>query len=294
MAQPATPKVDPNPPAVQSRPYGLRATLRTLDSLVDEPDDPHWFNGVVWEYLTCAPASGIGPDCDTPLGIPLVFERHDTTTPDSVPFALYGSYDCSPMGRPFNEAIERASAQLDMHEDHGLEQTVWDGTLSNSPVIMSAATNNLTPGSSGTGSEDGTATTTPGVLNLLEQFANENYGGLGLIHIPFAASPFFWQANLLIHEDGIVKTHNGTPVALGSGYVVNTGPAGNEAPTGEAWAAITPLPKLYRSKEISTDRPPLDTLDRATNDSLAVAQRLYVVNWDDCPVAAVRFELSPV
>jgi hypothetical protein len=292
MAQPATPKVDPNPPAVQARPYGLRAVLRTLGSLVDEPDDNHWFNGVIWEYLTCAPASGVGPDCDTPLGIPKTFERHDTVTDDSTPFALYGSYDCSPMGRPFNEAIERASAQLAMHEDFGIEKTIWDGSLNNTPVIMSSATENLTPGSTGTGTEDGTPTTPTGAISILEQFADENYGGLGLIHIPRATVPFFVAQDQLEKADGIIRTFLEHPVAAGSGYVVNTGPAGNEAPAAVAWAAITPLPKLFRSKEIGTDRQALDTLDRATNDSLAIAERLYVAQWDGCPVAAVKFNLD--
>lgn len=292
MAQPATPKVDPNPPGVQARPYGLRAVLRTLDTLVDEPDDNHWFNGVVWEYLTCAPASGVGPDCSAPLGLPLTFTDHNTVTPDSIPFALYGSYTCSPMGRPLTEALVRASAQLTMHEDHGLEQTIWDGSLGNTPTIMAATTNNITPGSSGVGSEDGTATTPAGAINLLEQFADENYGGLGLLHIPRAAIPYFVTQRLIEKDDGILKTFLEHPVAAGSGYVVNTGPAGTPAPATESWAALTPLPKLYRSTEIQSQRDPLDTLDRSTNDSLAVAQRLYVAQWDDCPVAAVKFNLD--
>jgi len=108
----------------QPLPYGL------FSILTPRPEgDGHWLNGIRWETLTCDPASGrSGPGCgdvaddngdfgDGVVGLPKALDRNAGEIPEAAAFAVYGHFNCSPVGFTPELAQERATAHLLAREE---------------------------------------------------------------------------------------------------------------------------------------------------------------------------------
>lgn len=238
-----------------------------------------WENGVVWEPLTCNAASGIGePDCDPlvpTVGLPKGFaEPGGTDTAEA--FTIYGSYDCSPMGHTLEYAQQRATEHLLAREEARVEQALWTGDLDNDPNFQAVVT-----------SLDGAMQPRLAIAEL-EQYIAQSYGSLGVIHMPrFLAAVLLAEETLEVRGTRLY-TRLGTPVVAGAGYPL-THPDG--VTPGEHWIVATPALMLYRSEIFTPTNRPGDLLDRGQNNLLGVAERRYLVGWDECPVMfAVQVE----
>lgn len=265
-----------DPIARTALPFGL------LSAVTPRPaGDSRWENGVVWEPLACGPASGIGEvDCETQAasGLPKTFPAPGGTD-EATAFTIYGSYECSPMGHTLEYAQERATEHLLAREEARAEQALWTGDLGNTPNFSDADT------------QAGGALEPCLALATAEQYIGTNYGSLGVIHVSRLLAQVLLCEEALEVRGTRLFTRLGTPVIAGAGYP-GTHPDGVTA--GE-WLIATPALMLYRSEIFTATNRPGDLLDRAQNNLFGIAERRYLVGWDECPAPlAVEVELVVV
>lgn len=253
-----------DPIARTALPFGL------LSAVTPRPvGNSRWENGVVWEPLNCGPASGIGdPDCDPEVptvGLPKSFPVPGGTD-EADAFTIYGSYECSPMGHTLEYAQERATEHLLAREEARAEQAIWTGDLGNFP--------NFTEGTdSASGAQEPRL-----AIAEAEQYIATEYGSLGTIHMSRYLAAILLAEEALEVRGTRLFTRLGTPVIAGAGYP-------GTSPSGAAgwWIVAAPALMLYRSEIFTATNRPGDLLDRGQNNLFGIAERRYLVGWDDCP-----------
>lgn len=265
-------------------PFGLFSVL------TPRPEgDARWQNGIKWETLTCDPVSGrSGAGCgdvadeqgDFPedvIGLPKALDRNAGETGEAAAFAVYGHFNCSPVGFTPEAAQERATAHLQAREEARVEQALWTGDLGNTPNLAADAVN-LTSGG---------GVSPSAALALLEDFIATTYGSLGVIHMTRGAVDIMASLTLISQVGQRLLTPAGTPVVAGAGYP-GTDPDGNVA-ADTTWAYASPALFGYRGDVITSSARPGDLLDRSTNDLFAIAERPYLLAYDPCGVGAAAF-----
>lgn len=256
-------------------PYGLFTVVTPR-----EPADPHWqWGGVEWEAPPCRNLGTIGqPDCDpgtnTP-GLPKSFNKAGPVLNEADPFTVYGVYKCAPVGQTLSEAQDIATQQLLAQEQSDVEWEVWSGHTG-------AATN--LPGSAEPVAD---APQDPVVgLAMLEAYFHGHTGTvnglLGYIHMGVSAATILQSRNVLIRSGNQIATAVGSRVIIGTGYG-STVDNGDGTITDRIY--ITPPPFVLRSDIFTSSDRPGDLLDRRNNDLYAIAERTYLVGWDDCPIS---------
>lgn len=252
--------------------YGLLSVLTPRSA-----GDDHWqAEGVSWETLSCAPASGIGQPCaEDVTGLPKFLERGAGELGENTAFTVYGSYTCNPVGHTVQYALDRATEHLLAREEARVEQAVWTGDLDNTGFATDAV-----QASTGLSLRRGIA--------ALEQWIATNYGSRGVIHMTVAAASLGLDSGILEIKGTTLQTKLGTPVVAGAGYP-GTGPAGQAPAAGSTYLYATPALLGYRSSVFPGVDPPAAGLDRSVNNLHAVAERTYLVGWDPCGTA---FSLS--
>lgn len=137
-------------------------------------------------------------------------------------------------------------------------------------------------------------------LEVLEKRIAQN--GTGMIHAtPEVATA--WAADSLLTTSGPVRktVANGTPVAIGPGYIDVT-PVGEAAPAADqSWAFASGPIQIYRGEIEEVPANYAEAIDRSTNDVLFMAERPYLFNWiarqdpadDDHVQAGVLIDLVP-
>jgi len=246
--------------------------------LTPRPDggDVHWqVEGVQWETLACAPASGIGQVCvegdQTPTGLPknLDLGGGDAGTADV--FTVYGSYSCNPIGAPSLQTMQdRATEHLLAREEARVEQAVWTGDLDNTGFAA--------------GAEDVGAGSLKRSVARLEGWLATEYGSKGVIHMPRDVALLAVDAGVVEVKGNALQTKMGTPVVAGAGYP-GTGPTGQARGTNTAYIYATPAMLGYRSDVFPGVDPVEAGLDRSTNMLHAISERTYAVGWDPCGTA---------
>jgi hypothetical protein len=257
-----------DPIARVALPYGLFSVATPRPT-----GENRWINGVVWEPLTCDPASGIGdPECDPPqtetvaTGLPKKFPPA-AGTDDASAFTVYGSYVCSPAGHTIEWAQQRATEHLLAREEARVEQALWTGDLGNTP--------NFSTGTLQTGA----AVPITVAIAMAEQDIAENYGSLGVIHMPRGVAQRALSEEALVTVGTRLFTRLGTPVIAGAGYPEAspiTGAAG-------LFIVASPALMMYRSEIFYPSDRPGDLLDREHNNLHSVAERNYLLGFDSCP-----------
>lgn len=251
-------------------PYGLFSILGFRGG------EERWENGVVFEALTCEPAGGIGnPDCDpeTPtVGLPKVLDQGMGEVGEASPFTVYGHHTCSPIGGTFARAQDLANQHLQVREEARVEQALWTGDLGNVPNL-SGANGYAAPVNLGTLS-------LWRAVSLLEQEIAARYGSLGVIHMSRENASRLMKEGDLTRQGGRLFTAMGTPIVAGTGYASDR---------------IVGTPALfgYRGDVFTSSNRPGDLLDRATNDLYAIAERTYLVGFDECAVLEVTVAADP-
>lgn len=263
-------------------PYGLFSTFTFRPA-----SGERWEAGVQWERQICDPAEGIGQAyCDPAdmIGLPKQLDRNGQGSGEATPFTVYGHFNCSPVGYSVDDAQRRATEHLESREQQRVERAFWTGDLGNTPNLQDDV---ATIGAGGVGVKEG--------LGALESYIAAEYGSLGLIHLTRGTALIAAGLGLVEHVGGRLQTLIGTPVAAGAGYP-GTGPGitsvPDPIPTDVAWAYVSPPVFGYRSEPFTSSNRPGDLFDRATNDLMAIAERTYLLGFDDCGTAAIQLDLS--
>ncbi|MFE2995008.1 hypothetical protein ACFXG4_08355 [Nocardia sp. NPDC059246] len=269
----AVPPIIVAAPAVSPARFGLQSAADQV------AENGRIASGIGWEPLPCGPAHTDPALCgDTPTDRELTdgigFDTAD-------PIVVYAGFTCHAVGISEQQMRDRAAAAL-ATEWVAVEKTVWSetglrlmsNTVGEQTAVLSATPVSITRG-----------------VGLLEAFLGASYGGVGVLHAPRAVAAHAATAQLLGSEPGRLTTPLGNRWAFGSGYP-GTGPDGSAAAAGTTWLVVTGA-VTYRRTGV-TFRP--DTMaqafDRADNTIRSVAERTYVIAWDDCVRAAVPITLT--
>lgn len=274
------------PPTVVDRPTRTQIPYG-LFSVVDfRPDTTgsRWENGIEWDALTCAPASGIGDPICPPDG-----ETLETTVASGLPktpaadggigeaskFTVYHENRCSPLGNTPQQAQDDARAALLLTEQTRVEQALWTGDLGNTANFQDATV--LAVGQ-----------TDPAyVLGALEQALRDAYGALGVIHVGLIGAAVLREHDLIERVGQRYFTYAGTPVVIGTGYEELTGgPVLGAASAGQVWIVGSSAILAYRSEVYAASNRAGDLLDRGTNDLYGIAERDYLLGLECGTVAA--------
>jgi hypothetical protein len=250
-------------------PVAPKHSLLTIPGVLLDEAPGHWMNGAaLWAY----PHGQVHlwEPCST--GTERVkAEGEELLTPMFGPFVGYLPITCSSMsiGDP-DEFRDRARAAMDARESWAVERALSQGIINSANPFYSDGNMDLLGGPF-----------TPAIgLAYLEDAIGE-LGIEGLIQAPPAIASR-WGYDKLRRYD-VVRTANGTPVAIGGGY------AGALGQTGTVDVAFaTTHPRVMHAEvnvlEIA------DVLDRETNDVTYRAERFVVAAWDTALQAGVLID----
>jgi hypothetical protein len=125
-------------------------------------------------------------------------------------------------------------------------------------------------------------------IALAERYAASVYGGIPTLHMDRGMATFGLASMALENSlDWTITTRQGSLVANGGGYDLNTGPTGLPAAAGTDW--------LYVTGYVTIGRTPLTVnrvLDHAQNSQQVLAERTYIP-LVDCFKAAILIDLEP-
>lgn len=239
--------------------------------------DPHELLGTDWQDGSCADAHPwTWCEEDAPTG-PKEFARPRTCT--AAPVTIYAGTQCNPVGRSYDEAVQHSLEALRMGEQRALEEWVM------SEVFCPLAAD-LTPAAGALNIAQGVA--------VLEGWLGENYGGLGVLHVPAGAAALLGCCNLVHLDGGSARTLLGNCVIMGSGYGINVGPPDClPAEAGEAWLYVTGPIRVRREGAFTVPDEDSQSVRITTNDRFVLAERTFVVELACCQAAAVRIEVCP-
>lgn len=260
-------------------PHGILSGCTTVIDVTD----PHELLGTDWQDGSCADAHP-WTWCETPPPDPAPekeFARPQTCS--AAPVTIYAGVQCNPVGRTYAEAVRHAREALRMGEQRALEQWVQSELLC---PLASVPGNDLTPASGAVSVAQGVA--------ALEGWLGENYGGIGVLHVPAGAAALLGCCQVVHLDGGSARTLMGNCVVLGSGYSINVGPPDClPAEAGEAWLYATGPVRVRREGVFTVPTRDAESVRVTTNDRFVLAERTFVVELACCQAAAIRVEVLP-
>lgn len=199
------------------------------------------------------------------------------------PFWVYSTRQCGLVGTTPAEFTETVRRRLLGGEQTQVEAALWGGTVPpvDPNLISHVGTVVVTPGAPGAGA----------AIAALEESFYSAYGYVGTIHVNTAAYAAAAYSNLVEHGDGgKLVTPLGSTWSFGAGYGI-TGPAGVAPAAGFVWAFMTPYVWIQRSEIIAQDDP-RGFIDRAANQYMGLAERVYAATWTCDVVHAVQVPIA--
>ena len=198
------------------------------------------------------------------------------TYTSSDPFMVIAGVACGSLGTLGVDDETRARASLAAAEPRLVERTFERGGIV--PALVSASTVTL---------NGGTAVRVNRAVGLLEAYLRSNYGGTGVLH----AAPILGEYIEPTRDGNVLRSRLGTPIAFGSGYAGVNPTTGAAAPANQVWMYATGA-VVIRKSAVQLPATGPETLDRATNQTLMIAERAIMVAVDCVPPAAVLVDLA--
>lgn len=279
-------------PPVQPPRYGLLVAAQTTIA------DGEWaIDGVTFDPEQCGNSGRVQIECRGNTA-----EMDANTRPASVtadPFLVYASDRCSPFGFAAADYVARATRQLEATQSFEVAGELWDGTLRDAADAEDAITDN--PALTDTTSD--TLTSTSGevspvvALGMLEQgLAECSRGRRGMIHVTPQVLVALVAESAVRIEGGQFISPLGNIVVADAGYS-GDGPGGTAAGSTQ-WAYATGMIAVRLSTPIITPRNITDAqelagrLNRDDNTIDVYAQRVALVQWDECCHLAAEINLA--
>ncbi|HEX5705612.1 MAG TPA: hypothetical protein VFX97_20590 [Pyrinomonadaceae bacterium] len=193
------------------------------------------------------------------------------------PYWVYATRQCGAVGTSAGAMEASVRRRLASGEQRAVEEQLWGGgTLATDPQLTTAV---------GVTTVVPTAVGSSAAIAALEDAFYDTYGYVGTIHISMRAYGNLAYGNMLERRSGQLTTPMGSVWSIGAGYGI-TGPLGVAPAAGNVWAFMTP-PVLIRRSSVITP-PGVATLDRSTNQFMALAERVYAHTWACDSVFAVE------
>ncbi|MFR9675842.1 hypothetical protein [Streptomyces sp. TR02-1] len=269
---------------LQAPRYGLFSAARVLSDVRG-----HELGGIEYEAVCTNKVHWYPLPCDAqPPGFdPQKKSERSTTQVVASPFVLYVADNCPSLGRQQDDARRQLRQRLTSGEEAAVEYLLWTGALGTTPSLAGNAE---------------VLTTTPHELEeavgLLEHWlaASSSYpdgtappfpgapGSLGVLHAPRYLTPKLTSLRVLDTGGPQAEDPLGNRWALGGGYP-GTGPAARPADQA-VWLYATRPVTVRRSEVIEPADWSTGALDTRTNDTMLLAERMYVLDFP-CVAAAV-------
>ncbi|SNS58628.1 hypothetical protein [Rhodococcoides kyotonense] len=272
MATVAPPKYVAAPSVTASR-FGL---LSAADLI--QITDPHERNGVEWQSPPAGPAKYTPYQCNPGSADPISVEDGLPVTQAS-PITVYNGFTCRAVGLSEGEMLDHARAALAGGEQTALEHVLWGDADIDLKLMEDGETDLLA---------DDPVSLVAG-LGLLEKHLNDSGVGVGVIHSPREYAPLFAAEHQLESEAGRKVTVLGTRLSFGS--YPGTGPDGTAPAAGTGWLVATGPVVVRRTEVVHRPDSYASSFDRSNNEIFHIAERTFVVAWDDRVRAAVPVTL---
>lgn len=192
------------------------------------------------------------------------------------PFTVIAGVTCGSLGTLGVDDEQRATAALASAEQRLVESQFEGGQVAPRLAAGGAV---VTP--AGTD-----AIKIKRAIGALESYIRDQYNGVGVLHMP----PILAEYAAPTKDGNVLRTKLGTPIAFGAGYT-GLAPAGTPAPADQAWIYATGAVMVRRSAVMVPARG-VETLDKATNQTLMIAERQVMVAIDCLPVGAALVDIA--
>lgn len=277
------------PPPDENTTDGPLGSIEIVWDSVDGAEGYNVYGGTSQNALGLIEADATSPvvwsDGDFDPLIPL--PTQNTTGTDSSPVEkIFGSVEiingaaatvqagllCGVFGLSESEAEAELTKVFERRETKGVERAFAENVF--------AGAVDLTP-NSGPVSHDQ-------ALSTLEGYAANAYSGRAFLHAPpTLASLLLNRKRAKLDENDLAWTRFGSALVNGAGYdYPSLGPTGEPAEDGVVWLYATGKPVAARGRLVMHS-----TFDQYHNDTLALAERPYVLGVD-CFVAAIQVSLE--
>jgi hypothetical protein len=262
----------PTPPAQRLR-YGLFSAATVTEDLGPREIG----TGFQFAAIDCGDARLYDSNCAPGENVAKTFDE-GTTYMEADPIWVYSTRQCGTVGTTPSEFMDSVRRRLLGGEQTQVEASLWS---TGTPALTNVAATTVVPSAAGAGA----------AIAALEESFYSAYGYVGTIHVNTAAYAAAAYSNLVEHgAGGLLVTPLGSSWSFGAGYGTD-GPAEDPADAGFTWAFMTPPVWVRRSSIIAQDDP-RSFLDRAANQYMGLAERVYAATWT-CPVVhAVQVPLA--
>jgi hypothetical protein len=256
--------------------YSLLSSAR----VVDEGDD-HWLNGLGVMGNECAlagledPCVSGGSDTRPTSGI--------TAVVDSPAFTVFTNIKCTTRSYRFDDLMALARQHFTAVESQAVETM-----LMSDPVAIGVQNLRGLNGAPAPTVINATAQTVIEGIGQLEN-AIAGFGSRGMIHVSPALLTAMAYRQLLVNDNGKLRTWMGTIVVPGYGYIANT-PTGQTATGTTEWAYATPLVELRRTQIYTVPDEAGQAVDRSVNDLAVHVERHYAIALQRCPQATIKID----
>jgi hypothetical protein len=270
----AAPPIYVSAPAVTPSRYGLLSAANILPIT-----DPHMRNGVIYQTAPEGPAHLSFAECVNAPGD----DRSDDVSnklpvTEAGPIVVYNGFVCSAVGLSDDERMQHARDALAGGEAAAIERAIW-GTADPLRLMETGLTTVLS---------DTPVSVVAGIALLEREIGNSGVG-VGVIHAPREFAPYAAEKGQVEVEGGRKVTTLGTRFAFGAYPTTDTD--GAESAAGVAWLVATGPVEVRRTEPVIRPTTYQQAFDQRTNDVFSVAERTYVVAWDDRVRAAVPVNL---
>ncbi|QMU22071.1 hypothetical protein [Gordonia rubripertincta] len=257
--------------ARQTPPEAPRFGLLSIASMPTDGGDRAVYSGIEYDLPPAPKATGSPTDCVDVPADPIDLDRgHPTTT--AMPLRAWAGFECSAVGLDAAEIDAYARAKLAAAESPFLEAELWSEA---DPSLMSPDTVVV---------ED-TAVPLEVGIGLLEGWLRAEYGGVGALHIPRVLAAVADHKSVLHASGSKLTTLVGTPASLGN-YPA-TGPDGDPAAAGTYWIVASGDVVARRGEVKVHTTQPGARLDWRRNNIQGIAERSYVISFDDVTSAVL-------
>ena len=183
---------------------------------------------------------------------------------EALPFAVVATMQCGSLGYTEAEFEAKVQRRLANGEQGAAEYALWTG---NAPNGTDLGITNLTDSAEDVSVADDQDIVA--VVSALEDYAyrDQAYGYTAYIHAPVAAAAFAAAAFLVVDDGQLKRTPYGSIWVFGGGYPNDGG------------MHITGQVNVWRSAGVFT-YPADQTMDRATNQRILIAEREYAIGYD--------------
>lgn len=272
MAVQANQRVLVRRPGALTPNYGLFTVTRATGTFIEQMPELAGQGGLQYETGVCQLPVGYEVNCIDALDTKELIGPSELVTGD--PFVILTTLSCGSVGLNQGHLRELMRERMLAGEQAAVEQIFSAGSFGQAQSLS-----NNTPAAVNAGAG---ANIVAAISNLEDALysGTAGYGLTGVLHVPYLAAAFLSQAHVIWRDPaGIWRTAAGTAVSIGN--YDGTGPAGEAPGAGTTYLYITGQVSIWRTPESEVFSSTLaQSLDRATNQVNALAEREYIVTFE--------------